>query len=74
MCTKVHVSTFLFVRTCRHVKYTNTFSGSEEDTTFLITPLFEEYTRPWNKMVSPMTQNRDHVTTFSSSIKTYEFD
>ena len=29
---------------------------------FLITPALEEYTRPWSKMVSPMTQNRVHVT------------
>jgi hypothetical protein len=56
------MSAFLFVRIRLHVTYTNKFLGSDQVTTFLITPTLEECTRPWSKMTSPMTQNRVHVT------------
>ena len=56
------MSACLFVLIRLYVKYTNKFLGSDQVTTFLITPALEEWTRPWSKMVSPMTQNLVHVT------------
>ena len=46
---ELHMSGCLFVLIRLYVKYTDKFLGSDQVTTFLITPTLEECTRPWSK-------------------------